>query len=62
MDKMAQSTNGTKVTLMQVAGGSFTQVQVRRGRKLLYNHNYISHDHVLAERDYREQCRKYDAS
>lgn len=60
--RIATAEDGTKVQLMEVAGGSFINVQVRRGLQLLFTYTWPSNFEHTALYEYGRQCKAHNAS
>jgi hypothetical protein len=52
----------TTIQLMEVSGGSFIQIQIRRGAELLYCRTWMSSFDHLALAEYSHYCQLYNAS
>lgn len=60
--RIATAEDGTKVQMMEVANGSFINVQVRRGLQLLYTLTKPSTQEQLIRDMYWALCTDYEAS
>jgi len=59
--RIATADDGCKIQIMEVAGGSFINVQVRHGLQLLYTHTWPSNQDNLALAEYNRQREAHNA-
>lgn len=60
--RTATAEDGTTVTMLEVAGGSFIQVRAQRPGHLIFCHTWTSNLEHTALYEYGRLCRAYSAS